>query len=209
MRNRILFQDKIGMSSRAVNFRAPNIRLRIFVADSITIPDLSDINLPSDRIDTIDKDGKGTLKGVLDDSSEEMCTDIDEMHIRGALNDADIIIAFYKDETILGFLLGQLKDLKTLYISLICTTPSYKGVGTRLIRIIKRIAFVNDINTIALDAVTSAKNFYRRRKFIETPTIPERMTYNMKMAYAIAESRPRKTKGGRKPTKHLSTTRKR
>jgi len=197
------------MSSRAVNFRAPNIRLRIFVADSITIPDLSDINLPNDRIDTVDEDGKGTLKGVLDDSSEEMCTGIYEMHIRGALNDADIIIAFYKDETILGFLLAELKeDLKTLYISLICTAPRYKGVGTRLIRIIKRIAFVNDINTIALDAVTSAKNFYRRRKFIETPTIPERMTYNMKTTYAIAESRPRKTKGGRKPTKHLSTTRK-
>jgi ribosomal protein S18 acetylase RimI-like enzyme len=199
------------MSSRAVNFRAPNIRLRIFVADSITVPDLLDINLPSDRIDTVDNDGLPTLKGVLDDSSEETCTDIDEMHIRSALNDADIIIAFYKDETILGFLLGQLKDPETLYISLICTNPMYKGVGTRLIRIIKRIASANGLKTIALDAVTSAKNFYRRRKFIENSNAPttDHMIYNMS-TYAIAESRPRKTRGGAiKPKKRRSATKKR
>jgi hypothetical protein len=210
MRNRILFQDKIGMSSRVVNFRAPSIRLRIFVKEPLTIPDLSDINLPSDRIDTVDEDGKAALIGDLDDSSEELCTDIDEMHTRRALKYADIIIALYKvDESILGFLLAEFVPDKTMfYISLVCAAPR-SGVGTRLIRIIKRIAFENDIEALVLNTVKSAKKFYSRRKFIETPTptIPERMTYNMS-TYAIAESRPRKTKGGRKlKRRNLSTTR--
>jgi len=196
------------MSSRAVNFRAPNIRLRIFVKESLTIPDLSDMDLPSDRIDEVDKDGKAALKGDLDDSSEELCTDIDEMYTQRALMKPDITIALYKDkEMCLGFLLAQFIDPETLYISLVCAAPR-SGVGTRLIRIIKRIAFKNEIGALVLDTVKSAKKFYSRRKFVETPTIPERMTYNMS-TYAIAESRPRKTKGGRKPTKYLSTTRRR
>jgi N-acetylglutamate synthase-like GNAT family acetyltransferase len=168
------------------------------------------MDLPSDQIDTVDNDGLPALRGDLD---EELCTDIDEMHIRRALRKADIIIAFYKvdesEEICLGFLLAEFIDSETLYISLVCASPR-SGVGTRLIRIIKRIAFENKIKALVLDTVKSAKKFYSRRKFIETPTptIPERMTYNMS-TYAIAESRPRKTKGGRKLKRHSSSTRRR
>jgi len=202
---------RYGIRNNA-NFTALDIELKIFLKDLLTIPEVYE------DIRTIDK---ASLVAILDPPETasphpfSMCTDISEFYAEHSLRTADVIIAFYKmvgtNKIVLGFLLADYKDTdNTLHISLVCTNSRYKGIGKRLIQIIKEIASQNTIGNITLESVNNAKTFYSRLGF-------EGNMVNSSSDYMVYSMSKYKGKGGNrntkrrttKPKKRRSTTRRR
>ena len=190
---------RYGVRNNA-NFTALDIELKIFLKDPLTIPEVyEDIRI-------IDK---ASLVAILDPPETasphpfSMCTDISEFYAEHSLRTADVIIAFYKmvgtNKVVLGFLLADYKDAdNTLYISLVCTNSRYKGIGKRLIQIIKEIASQNTISNITLDSVNNAKTFYSRLGF-------EGNMVNSSSDYMVYSMSKYKGKGGKRKTKRRAT----
>jgi hypothetical protein len=144
-----------------------------------------------------------------------MCTGISEFYAEESLTNADVIIAFYKmvgaKRVVLGFLLAKYQYAeKMLHISLICTHSRYKGIGKRLIQMIKNIASENleIIDKITLDSVNTAKTFYSGLGFEGNMdnSPPDRMVYNMANYTGGNRKTKRRTT---KPKKRRSNTRRR
>jgi GNAT superfamily N-acetyltransferase len=200
----------------AINFSTPDIILEIFLNKRLILPEV--YNTPD-----INKE-KARLVAILARSENDspnpftMCTDISDFYAGSSLAKADAIIAFYKtvgaNRVVLGFLLAEYRyghDGKTiwLYISLICTNYRYKGIGQRLIKIIKEIASKNRVRMIKLGSVDTAVPFYTKLGFKGNGELYNGL-YKMEYNMANYTGGNRKTKRRTtKPKKRRFTTRRR
>lgn len=96
---------------------------------------------------------------------EQMCSGLNEDHIKYALMTSSIIVYLYSNRKING-MMALNGDGDALHVDIICTNSAhYKNIGTYLMDVANMIALQLGKTTITLDAVDQAIPFYQRIGF--------------------------------------------
>jgi hypothetical protein len=99
-----------------------------------------------------------------------LCVDLSRDYTKEAIETGKIIVLMKDKETdrIMGFVVIEFYEEKTLYITLICGNVDYQNVGSILMNKIKSIGRALDMNSIVLDAVMRdyVLKFYKKHKFL-------------------------------------------
>lgn len=100
------------------------------------------------------------LVNVLNDPASNWCEGVNLEYVKDTLMEDHIMLVVVKHkQVLLGFsAINVYSDRMNLEI--ICTNNNYKGVGTHLNTLIHDLAVDLDVDSIGLEAVTSAVGFY-------------------------------------------------
>ena len=108
-----------------------------------------------------------------------------------------IIYAFYDSqseygEIVVGILCLYEDDTrKELFIPILCTDDTYKGVGSRLLSYAKQLlVFQTPYKIIELDSLSSAVGFYKKYGFIQKPGNQMIWTPSYREIYQFIENYP-------------------
>lgn len=97
------------------------------------------------------------------------CNKIDYNYIYNCLKQADFIIIGYFNNpiNIISFCLIEIINSDKFKVSDICTHIDYenKGYGTKLLKIVDKVAKIEKIKKIILNSVKNRKTFYKKRGF--------------------------------------------
>ena len=129
---------------------------------------------------------------------DEICRrEIGIMNYETMIKSDTIIYAFYDSqseygEIVVGILCLYEDDTrKELYISILCTDDTYKGVGSRLLSYAKQLlVFQTPYKRIELDSVSLAVGFYKKYGFIQKPGNQMIWTPSYREIYQFIENYP-------------------
>ncbi len=122
------------------------------------------VNIPASTFDGIPITPSIDTNMVVEAiDSHDLCYGVGKKYVMDALKSCDIAMLLTQNSEVLG--ISLMNVVETLDVDVFCTNPVYRGVGTHMMDVVKRIGQQMGKPTITLCSLKSAVGFYEKVQF--------------------------------------------